>query len=46
MNLAPFDQARMEKEYFPNHKTFGYLNIKYYFTLEQLVKKKINEFLK
>ena len=33
-HLDPADQARMEREYFCNHKTFGYLNINDYFTLE------------
>ena len=33
-HLDPADQARMEREYFCNHKTFGYLNINDYFTLD------------
>ena len=33
-HIEPSDQARMEREYFCNHKTFGYLNINDYFTLD------------
>ena len=33
-HIEPSDQARMEREYFCNHKTFGYLSINDYFTLD------------
>ena len=33
-HVEPSDHARMEREYFCNHKTFGYLNINDYFTLD------------
>ena len=33
-HIEPSDQARMEREYFCNHKTFQYLNINDYFTLD------------
>ena len=33
-HIEPSDQARMEREYFCNHKIFGYLNINDYFTLD------------
>ena len=33
-HIEPSDHARMEREYFCNHKTFGYLNINDYFTLD------------
>ena len=33
-HIEPSDQVRMEREYFCNHKTFGYLNINDYFTLD------------
>ena len=33
-HIEPSDQARMEREYFCNHKVFGYLSINDYFTLD------------
>ena len=33
-HIEPSDHARMEREYFCNHKVFGYLNINDYFTLD------------
>ena len=38
-HMEPCDQVRMEREYFCNHKTFGYLNINDYFTLDTLGEK-------
>ena len=38
-HMEPSDQVRMEREYFCNHKTFGYLSINDYFTLDTVGEK-------
>ena len=38
-HMEPADQVRMEREYFCNHKTFGYLSINDYFTLDTVGEK-------
>ena len=38
-HLEPSDQARMEREYFCNHKIFQYLSINDYFTLDTVGEK-------
>ena len=38
-HMEPSDQVRMEREYFCNHKTFGYLSINDFFTLETVGEK-------
>ena len=38
-HIEPADQARMEREWFCNHKTFGYMNINDFFTLDTVGEK-------
>ena len=38
-HMEPSDQVRMEREYFCNHKVFGYLSINDYFTLDTIGEK-------
>ena len=38
-HMEPSDQVRMEREYFCNHKVFGYLSIADYFTLDTVGEK-------
>ena len=38
-HMEPSDQVRMEREYFCNHKTFGYLSINDFFTLDTVGEK-------
>ena len=38
-HMEPSDQVRMEREYFCNHKVFGYISINDYFTLDTIGEK-------